>query len=76
MLRIITLALLVCATPYIGISQYYNDMRYEAILPSYEYKKLNAQALLWLDKQDTIALRFDILRMIIFAPKNHVHRFG
>jgi len=27
-------------------------------------------------KKISIALRFDILRMIIFAPKNHVHRFG
>lgn len=51
--NIIIVFLFIFITPHVGVSQYYDDMRYDAILPNYEYKKLNNQVLLFLNKQDT-----------------------
>lgn len=49
----IVVFLLFFISTHIGISQYYDNMRYDAVLPNYEYKKLNNQVLLFLNKQDT-----------------------
>ncbi|MCC7437677.1 MAG: hypothetical protein IT211_04205 [Armatimonadetes bacterium] len=39
---------------YLCTSQYYDDMRYEAVVANTEYKRINAQVLLFLNEQDTM----------------------
>ena len=40
--------------PYLCASQYYDDMRYEAVVSNTEYKRITAQVLLFLNEQDTM----------------------